>query len=266
MSVKQQALQLLRRTRLLGVADEARFRWLARGSGARRAEFARAWGDAPLPPEDVAYDAYGSLDWDFYWGFGRLISGVLAERIRAHAPGGRVLEWGCGPARIVRHLPALLGPAWDVHGTDANAKTIAWCTAHLPGIRFVKNAAMPPLPFPADHFDCVYAVSVFTHLPADAHAAWAAELRRVLKPGGLLICTLNGDAARALLMPTERQTYDAGCLVVRGGVSRGTRCFLAWHPPHYVTGALLRDFRPVEHMPAPNLFGERQDVWIVVKV
>lgn len=265
MSVKQQTLQLLRHTGLLGFADAARFRWLARGSGARRAEFARAWGDAPLPPEDVAYDAYGSLDWDFYWGFGRLISGVLAEKIRAQAPGGRVLEWGCGPARIVRHLPALLGCAWDVYGTDSNARTIAWCTAHLPGIRFAENGAMPPLPFPPDHFDCVYAVSVFTHLPADAHAAWMAELRRVLKPGGLLICTLNGDASRALLVPFERQAYDAGRLVVRGGVSRGTRCFLAWHPPPFVTANLLRDFEIVEHQPAPNLFGERQDVWIAVK-
>jgi hypothetical protein len=103
---------------------------------------------------------------------------------------------------------------------------------------------------------------VFTHLPEDAHMAWACELRRVLKPGGLLCCTLNGDASRALLMPSEQADYDAGRIVVRGGVSRGTRCFLAWHPPAYVRGALLRDFRVLEHLPAPNLFGERQDVWI----
>jgi SAM-dependent methyltransferase len=262
MSVKQRALQLLRRTRLLGLADTARFRWHARGSGARRSAFARAWGDAPLPPEDIAYDAYGSLDWDFYWGFGRLISGVLAERIRTHARAGRVLEWGCGPARIVRHLPALLGPEWEVHGTDSNVKTIRWCTGHLPDARFAENGALPPLPYPDAHFDFVYSVSVFTHLPEDAHVGWAGELRRVLKPGGLLFCTLNGNASRALLMPSEQADYDAGRIVVRGGVSRGTRCFLAWHPPPFVTAHLLRDFDVLEHEPAPNLLGERQDVWV----
>lgn len=263
MRVKQHTLRLLRRARLLGLAESVRFRWQARGSRAGRAAFVRAVGDAPLPPDDIAYDAYGSLNWDFYWGFGRLISGFLADRIRAHAPAGRVLEWGCGPARIVRHLPGLLGEGWNVYGSDANPRTIDWCFAHLPGITFAGNGALPPLPFPPDHFDCVYSVSVFTHLPEAAHAAWAAELRRVLKPGGLLICTLNGDASRELLVPSERQAYDAGRIVVRDGVAGGTRCFLAWHPPAYVTGTLLRDFRPIEHLPAPNLFGERQDVWIV---
>ena len=262
MSVKQHAVQLLRRARLLEIADAARFHWLARGSGVRRKAFAREWGDAPLPPENLAYDAYGSLDWDFYWGFGRLIAGFLAERFRAHAPAGRVLEWGCGPARIVRHLPALLGPAWEVHATDTNQATIRWCAEHLPDVRFAQNGALPSLPFADNRFDCAYSVSVFTHLPEEAQAAWADELRRVLRPGGLLVCTLNGDASRALLMPSEQREYDAGRIVVRGGVSGGTRCFLAWHPPAFVRCELLRAFEILEHLPAPNLFGERQDVWI----
>jgi hypothetical protein len=66
-------------------------------------------------------------------------------------------------------------------------------------------------------------------------------------------------------VPAERREYDAGRVVVRGGVSGGTRCFLAWHPPAFVTGELLRGFDVVEHLPAPNLFGERQDVWIARK-
>src|SRR5262249_34512284 len=154
----------------------------------------------PLPPDDIAYDAYGTLDWQFYWGFGQLIAEFLAHRIRGHAPGGRVLEWGCGPARIVRHLPALLGTEWRVTGADANAKTIRWCADHVPDVEFAENGTEPPLPFLEAAFDCVYAVSVFTHLSVDLQRRWARELRRVLKPGGLLVCTLNGDASRSLLI------------------------------------------------------------------
>jgi len=263
MTLKQQALQLLRRARLLETADAARFRWLARDSDAARDAFARTFGDAPLPPDDVAYDAYGTLDWTFYWGFGKLIAEFLAPRFRARAgDAGRVLEWGCGPARIIRHLPALLGPGWRVTGSDANAKTIRWCAQHLPGMEFVENAAAPPLPFEALTFDCAYAVSVFTHLSAELQRDWAREVRRVLKPRGLFICTLNGDASRALLMPSEQAVYDRGEPVVRGEVTGGTRCFVAYHPPAYVRSDLLRDFEVVEHLPAPNVFGERQDVWI----
>src|SRR5262249_13656986 len=157
---KQQALQLLRHARLLETADAARFRWLARNSNASRAAFAATFGDAPLPPDDIAYDAYGTLDWSFYWGFGKLIAEFLAPRVRAHAPGGgRVLEWGCGPARIIRHLPPILGPAWRVSGSDANAKTIRWCAGHLRDIDFVENGPAPPLPFADATFDGAYAVS-----------------------------------------------------------------------------------------------------------
>jgi SAM-dependent methyltransferase len=261
MNLKQTALQLLRRARLLEHADSARFRWLTLRQGDARAAFARRHAAAPLPPDDLAYDAYGTLDWDFYWGFGRHIVGVLGPRIAALGLGGRVLEWGCGPARIVRHLPEVLGAGWDVYGSDANPKTVAWCAANIPGVHFDVNGAAPPLPYPTASFDCLYSVSVFTHLPAELHGPWTAELHRVLKPGGTLICTLNGDASRQLLLPAERPAYDAGRLVVRGGVTGGTRCFVAYHPPAYVTGDLLRDFDVIEHLPAPNPFGERQDLW-----
>jgi SAM-dependent methyltransferase len=261
-SVKQRVMQWLRHARLLESADAARFRWLARDSRASRDAFKRAFGDAPLPPDDIAYDAYGTLDWPFYWGFGKLSAEFLAPRVRAHGRGGRVLEWGCGPARIIRHLPDLLGPTWNVTGADANPRTIRWCTEHLPGIEFARNGETPPLPFDRAAFDCAYAVSVFTHLSADLQRDWARELRRVLKPCGLLICTLNGDASRALLMPSERAAFDRGEPVVRGEVKGGTRCYVAYHPPAFVRGDLLKGFEIVDHLPAPNAFGDRQDIWI----
>jgi SAM-dependent methyltransferase len=262
MNVKQTALQLLRRARLLELADAARFRWLTLRQRDGRAAFAERHGPAPLPPDDLAYDAYGNLDWDFYWGFGRHIVGVLGPQLTALGAEGRVLEWGCGPARIVRHLPEALGAGWEVYGSDANPRTVAWCAANIQGVQFAVNEPVPPLPYATASFDALYSVSVFTHLPAELHAAWAAELHRVLKPGGTLICTLNGDASRHLLLPAERPAYDAGHLVVRGGVAGGTRCFVAYHPPAYVAGDLLRGFDVVQHVPAPNAFGERQDLWI----
>jgi SAM-dependent methyltransferase len=261
MNVKQQSLHYLRRARLLELVDRLRFRWLsARSRDARRA-FTRAHPDTPLPPDDIAYDAYGLLHWEFYWGFGRTVADFLAPRILEYGRSGRVLEWGCGPGRIVRHLPAALGSGWLVHGTDANRRTIEWCSRYLPTIHFAVNGVDPPLPFPADHFDCVYSVSVFTHLSPDHHRSWIGELTRVLKPGGLLICTLNGDASRPLLLPFEQADYDAGRLVTRGEVTGGTRCFIAYHPPAYVRQELLRGFELITQVPAPNLFGERQDIW-----
>jgi SAM-dependent methyltransferase len=261
-AVKQSVLHWLRRARLLELADAARFRWLALRAAGARAEFAARNPGVALPPDDIAYDAYGMLHWDFYVGFGQLAATFLADQIRARTAPGRVLEWGAGPARIVRHMPDLLGEGWEVFATDANARTVAWCSSHLPRIRFALNAMAPPLDFPQGHFTAIYVVSVFTHLSEPLHRAWVAELRRRLAPGGTLIVTLNGDAARPLLLPFERDRYDAGGLVVRAGVTNGTRCYLAYHPPRYVRDHLLSGFEVRDHLPAPNLFGERQDIWI----
>ena len=265
MYLKQRALDLLRRAGLLQRADGVRFRWIARRSRAARARFSRTHGNVPLPPDDLAYDAYGSLNWEFYWGFGRQFAEYIAPKILTRGATGRVLEWGCGPARIVRHLPALLGPGWEVFGSDVNVRTVRWCVTHLPAVRFAENSVAPPLAFPSGNFDCVYAVSVFTHVSDDLHRAWAEELRRVLKPDGLLICTLHGEASRPLLLAAERSQFDSGRLVVRGSVAAGTRCFLAYHPVPFVVDDLLRGFEVLEHLPAPNHVGAHQDLWIARK-
>jgi SAM-dependent methyltransferase len=49
----------------------------------------------------------------------------------------------------------------------------------------------------------VIVISVFTHLPRDYQDAWLAELRRVTRPGGVVIATVHGESH-------WRQTWDVG--------------------------------------------------------
>ncbi len=93
----------------------------------------------------------------------------VAGLVRAHLdrPSPRICEWGCGPARTIRHLAGELADRTPVlFGTDYNSETIAWCRRNIAGVTFEVNGLEPPLPFPAAWFDAVYALSVFTHLDA----------------------------------------------------------------------------------------------------
>ena len=54
------------------------------------------------------------------------------------------------------------------------------------------NGETPPLPFPNEHFDLIWAVSVFTHLTAH-WADWLVELHRLLTPDGRLVATFLGE-------------------------------------------------------------------------
>ena len=183
-----------------------------------------------------------------------------------HRGDAAVLEWGCGPARVIRHLGEFLSGKASLAGADYNAETIAWCRENIPGIRFEKNELAPPLPFAAASFDAIYALSVITHLSEKMHGEWRDELLRVLKPGGLLIVTSHGDWYREHhLLPAERAQYDAGRLVVRGGIEEGKKWFAAFHPPAYMRGSFFRGMEIKEHLIHPLPGSIEQDVWVARK-
>jgi len=106
--------------------------------------------------------------------------------------GKKVLDFGCGAGRTIRHL-APLAPQCELWGSDISATCIEWNRRHLsPAVSFVANGEAPPLPLPDGQLDLVYALSVFTHI-ADHWAAWLLEIDRILAPGGRLVATFMGE-------------------------------------------------------------------------
>lgn len=103
----------------------------------------------------------------------------------------RVLDFGCGAGRTLRHFLAEAEQA-EVWGSDIDEASIAWLSANLsPPLRLVRNQPDPPLGLDYGSFDLIWALSVFTHL-TDNSLAWLLELHRLLAPGGLLVATYMG--------------------------------------------------------------------------
>ncbi len=193
---KYRIIRALRRHGLLQTADRLKLAVARLGLHGRNRRFRLAHPDFPVPPASLAFDAYNTIDWQAYRDVGLEQAQVFAGLIALGAPAGRlrILEWGCGPGRLIRHMARLLAPrVASLAGADYNPHSIAWCRANLPGIAFFDNGLMPPLPAEPGSFDVVYCFSVLTHLSVAVQTAWIAELRRVLAPGGLLICTTHGE-------------------------------------------------------------------------
>jgi SAM-dependent methyltransferase len=222
----------------------------------------------PLPPAHLAYDAYSAPDWNFYKTSGEGTADFLVAIINGHFLNKReiaVYEWGCGPGRVIRHLPSKLSDVASVYGSDYNSETIEWCEDNLPKIRFSLNELNPPLPYKDAQFDFVYCISVFTHLSELNGLTWADELYRVLKPGGLLVITTAGDYSfETDLLTDEKEKYKERGIVTRGQYEEGKKMYLARHNPTYVKDTLLKKFEFLEHSTAGFPFIS-QDFWLVLK-
>ncbi|HMJ36297.1 MAG TPA: class I SAM-dependent methyltransferase [Baekduia sp.] len=104
--------------------------------------------------------------------------------------GRRVLDFGCGSGRILRWFAPHIDDGMTLVGCDVHEPTIAWTRDAYPGVEIYASAAMPPLPEPDGSFDLIYCGSVFSHLTD--WAPWLLEMRRLLKPGGLLVASIHG--------------------------------------------------------------------------
>lgn len=256
---------LFRRLGLMRLWDKLQYRRQAMKYGAENRAFRQEHPEVALPPDYMMYESF-KLQYGRYYEGGRESAEWLCRALAPHLPErGRLLDWGCGPGRIIRHLPALKGEGWEICGTDYNGDSIEWCRAHLEGIRFEKNGLRPPTVFADGHFQAAYGISILTHLSAEMHRAWIAELWRVLAPGGVLLLTTHGEAFLAKLSAEEQQRFRKPELVVRGKTVEGHRTYAAFQPPAIMRG-LFEGFDILAHIPGTVVQGvPEQDVWIVGK-
>ena len=118
---------------------------------------------------------------------------VLAAAAELSVRGRRLYDFGGSTGRVFRHFYCQ-AREFDVWSSDFKVGTYLWNQQHLPGdLRVFLNGFAPPLPLPDRHFDIVTAFSVFTHID-ELESAWLLELRRILKPGGLLYLSVHDES------------------------------------------------------------------------
>jgi SAM-dependent methyltransferase len=105
------------------------------------------------------------------------------------APGGRVLEVGCGAGATTRAM-VRARPDLAIHACDFSRAAIRRATEFGGGISYVVASANA-LPYPDASFDAVVFYDVLEHIP-DADRS-LDEVFRVLRPGGLLAATVPAE-------------------------------------------------------------------------
>jgi ubiquinone/menaquinone biosynthesis C-methylase UbiE len=258
---------LLRKMKLMYPADYARYIVSKIRNKKKNREFLRNNPGIVLPPDYLMYESF-RLDYYNYYTESLETAEWVINLISKHKDLNKlkILDWGCGPGRVVRHLPSLLGSDCKIYGTDYNTKSIEWCRKSLPGIEFNVNTGEASLPYPDNFFGAIYGLSIITHLSEQNHYNWVNELFRILEPGGLLILSSQGNNFRFKLSAAEQERFDKGELIIRGNVKEGHRTFSAFHPKQFME-KLFAEAEILEHIEREPEGGSiPQDVWIVRKI
>jgi SAM-dependent methyltransferase len=151
-------------------------------------------------------------------------------RLGGLRPEHKVLEIGCGIGRMALPLTQYLGADASYDGIDVVEDGIRWCAREItpayPAFRFHHldavnglynpagriDTASATLPFADASFDFAILTSVLTHLREAETARYAAELGRLLRPGGrcfISLFLLDEEVRGHLRSGTSRLPFPA---------------------------------------------------------
>ncbi|MBQ0786536.1 MAG: class I SAM-dependent methyltransferase [Oceanihabitans sp.] len=259
--------RLLRNLGVIRLSDNLRYQVLKIRNKTENTKFVKENPGVNLPPDYLLYESH-LLNYREYIKNGIIDAKDLKDLLEKHIDlvGKKVLDWGCGPARIIRHFPDLL-PQTSFYGTDYNAESIAWNTKHIKNVQFHSNAINPPTSFKENTFDAIYGLSIFTHLSKENHAHWINELHRIANTHAILIITTHGEAFKEKLIKKEQLKFEANELVIQGNTLEGHRTYAAYHPPKLMENMFEGKFEILNHIQGKKEdWGTSQDYWIIKKL
>ncbi|NBC31124.1 MAG: methyltransferase domain-containing protein [Alphaproteobacteria bacterium] len=238
---------------------EGYFTWL-KGISVQLAMVDRAMIDlaqqGPMPPFHLRVRVHGSPDLAGFLAVGERCASDLAtalERVdRPLAAFADILDFGCGCGRTLRWMHQL-APQARLYGSDIDAEAVDWTAKNMPFAMLAANGERDPLSYPANAFDLIYAVSVFTHMTEELQDFWLKELHRVLRPGGVALVTLHGYEHWQHFSPQDqKQLQEKGMMVVPTAMWYGL--FPDWyhnsyHAQDYVMNKFGSIFNVIDYQP-----------------
>lgn len=148
------------------------------------------------------YDDLYSTDWSR--SENRQIRSLIRTLLKPGQP--HVLDLGCGTG-LGYQLCRSLSHDVVYHGLDISPQMLAVCRQRFPDLDLHIGTMSALSPYPAAHFDLV--MSLFSSFSYTDHpAATAAEIYRVLKPGGSILITVLGRWSLRKLIQGKWTAYE----------------------------------------------------------
>ena len=159
---------------------------------------------------------FSGLPYDF---FTQAKADLLGSVVDAHFGAGAkpaLLDVGCGVGTL---HPFIQRRFARLCGADVSDQCIAQARASNPAVEYRAYKGLL-LPHTDHEFDVVYAACVMHHVPPADWLTFLREIRRVVRPGGL-ICIVEHNPFNPLTqLAVRRCPFDADAVLLRAGKTR----------------------------------------------
>ncbi len=159
---------------------------------------------------------FSGLSHDFFMAAkADLLDQIVGERF-----GGRrdlkLLDVGCGVGRLHPHLRGRFGA---LSGCDVSEKSVARARQDNSFAEYAVSTE-DRLPYGEEQFDIALTVCVMHHVPPAQWPAFLAEMRRVLRPGGIAVVIEHNPFNPLTRLAVARCSFDADAVLLTPGRSR----------------------------------------------
>jgi SAM-dependent methyltransferase len=178
------------------------------------------------------------------------IKDIAAELIRTGARlDGRILDFGAGVGYAVpffrRHMPHA-----GITCLDVSKRSLAIGEADHAGQAEFTHFDGARIPYADASFDVTLASCVFHHIPHAEHVGLLREIRRVLKPGGLLFVFEHNPLNPLTRHAVNTCAFDENAVLIRAPAMRARTLEAGFHAARIryriFFPALLRALRVLE--------------------
>jgi SAM-dependent methyltransferase len=146
--------------------------------------------------------------------FARRKAAHLLDVCRRHLGSPRdlsVVDVGCGVGLTDEYL---IGQVSELHGVDLSLGALEQASTRNPAVHY-QPCSTDALPFESETFDVAFSACVLHHVDPDRCNGFVSELRRVVRPGGLVLIFEHNPLNPLTRLAVSRCELDDGVVLLK---------------------------------------------------
>jgi SAM-dependent methyltransferase len=174
-----------------------------------------------------------------------------ALRLRGVTDPGDVLDFGTGVGNSLGHLAEAF-PGAKLTGVDVSQRSLELAARRFPGVASLVLYDGGEIPLEAASQDLVFSACVFHHIPHTEHLGIFSQIRRLLRPGGVMVIFEHNPLNPATRHIVATCPFDANAVLLRARSFRESQLAAGFREVSISYTAFfpgpLRALRPLERL------------------